>query len=69
MIRALLPINSYWSFTKEKGKEVGERKGDLGAGNFDQTLPLGDRFGFLTYNAVQIKRTLNPLNHGKVSAH
>ena len=48
LLRALLPINSYWSFTEEKRKEVEERKGGTGGGNFDQTLPLGDRFGLLT---------------------
>ena len=34
LIRALLPINSYWSFTEEKRKERGLRKGETGGGEF-----------------------------------
>ena len=34
LIRALLPINSYWSFTEEKRKERRLRKGETRGGEF-----------------------------------
>ena len=35
-------------YGREKKREGVKKRGKPGAGNFDQTLPLGDRFGFLT---------------------
>ena len=34
LLRALYPINSYWSFTEEKREERGKRKGGTGGGEF-----------------------------------